>query len=131
MRNRQVATIFAAMADMLAILGENYHRIMAYRRAAENVAALGLPLEEIWRAGEVEAIPGIGKTLAAKIDELMRTGHLSAYEKLQAQVPAGVVEMLQVPDVGPTRLAAPASVWAPECRGAPLPRAVAPSAALV
>jgi DNA polymerase (family 10) len=105
MRNQQVAAIFAAMADMLAIQGEGYHRIMAYRRAAENVAALGRPLEEVWRAGEVETIPGIGKTLAAKIDELMRTGRLGAYDKLQAQVPAGVVEMLEVPDVGPKRAA--------------------------
>jgi len=40
MRNQQVAEIFAAMADILAIQGENYHRIMAYRRAAENVATL-------------------------------------------------------------------------------------------
>ncbi|MEE8389668.1 MAG: DNA polymerase III, partial [Anaerolineae bacterium] len=105
MKNRQIAEIFTAMADMLAIQGENYHRIMAYRRAAETVIALGLSLEEVWRAGEVEAIPGIGKTLAAKIDELMRTGRSSAYEKLQDQVPAGVVEMLEVPDVGPKRVA--------------------------
>lgn len=105
MRNQEVAEIFAAIADMLAILGENYHRIMAYRRAAENVATLGRPLEEVWQAGELEAIPGIGKTLAAKIDELMRSGRLEAYEKLQAQVPAGVVEMLQVLDVGPKRAA--------------------------
>ena len=105
MKNLEVAQVFAAMADMLAIQGENYHRIMAYRRAAENVATLGRPLEEVWRAGELETIPGIGKTLAAKIDELMRTGRLGAYEKLQAQVPAGVVEMLQVPDVGPKRAA--------------------------
>ncbi len=105
MKNSKVAQIFAAMADMLAIQGKSYHRIMAYRRASENVAALGRPLEEIWRAGEVQAIPGIGKTLASKIDELMRTGRLSAYEKLRAKVPAGVVEMLQVPDVGPKRAA--------------------------
>jgi len=105
MKNQQVAQIFATMADMLAILGENYHRIMAYRRAAENVAALGRPLEEVWQAEELETIPGIGKTLAAKIDELMRTGQLEAYQKLQAQVPAGVVEMLEVPDVGPKRAA--------------------------
>ena len=105
MKNQQVAAIFAAMADILAIQGENYHRIMAYRRAAENVAALGRPLEEVWRAGELETIPGIGETLATKIDELMRTGRLGAYEKLQAQVPAGVVAMLQVPDVGPKRAA--------------------------
>jgi len=105
MRNQEVAEIFARMADILAIQGESYHRIMAYRRAAENIAALGRPLEEVWRAGELEAIPGIGKTLASKIDELMRTGRLESYEKLQAQVPAGVVEMLQVPDVGPKRAA--------------------------
>jgi len=105
MENRKVAEIFAAMADTLAIQGENYHRITAYRRAAENVAALGRPIEEVWRAGELEAIPGIGKTLAAKIDELMRTGRLKAYEKLKAQVPEGVVAMLQVPDVGPKRAA--------------------------
>jgi len=105
MKNLKVAEIFAAMADMLAIQGESYHRIMAYRRAAENVAVLGRPLEEVWRAGELEAIPGIGKTLAAKIDELMRTGRLEAYEKLQAQVPAGVLALLEVPDVGPKRAA--------------------------
>ena len=105
MRNQKVAAIFAAMADMLAIQGENYHRILAYRRAAENVSTLGRPLEEIWQAGEVEAIPGIGKILASKIDELMRTGRLGAYEKLQDQVPAGVIAMLQVPDVGPKRVA--------------------------
>jgi DNA polymerase (family 10) len=105
MKNQEVADIFAAMADILAIQGEGYHRIMAYRRAAENVAALGRPIEEVWQAGELETIPGIGKTLAEKIDELMRTGRIRAYEKLQAQVPAGVVEMLQVPDVGPKKAA--------------------------
>jgi DNA polymerase (family 10) len=105
MKNQEVAEIFGAMADILAIQGEGYHRIMAYRRAAENVAALGRPIEEVWQAGELEDIPGIGKTLASKIDEWLDTGRLEAYEKLQAQVPAGVVEMLQVPDVGPKKAA--------------------------
>jgi DNA polymerase (family 10) len=105
MRNQEVAKIFAAMADILAIQGENVHRVLAYQRAAENVATLDRPLEEIWQAGELETVPGIGKTLAEKIDELMRTGHLEAYEKLKAQVPEGVVALLQVPDVGPKRAA--------------------------
>jgi DNA polymerase (family 10) len=101
MNNRQVANIFAEMADILDIQGESYHRVRAYRRAAENVAALGQPLEEVWRADELEAIPGIGKTLSAKIDELMRTGRLEAYERLKREVPEGVVAMLQVTGVGP------------------------------
>ncbi len=101
MNNRQVADIFAEMADILDIQGENYHRVRAYQRAAENVAALGRPLEEVWRAGELEEIPGIGETLSAKIDELMRTGRLEAYERLKREVPEGVVAMLQVTGVGP------------------------------
>jgi DNA polymerase (family 10) len=105
MENRQVAEIFKVMADILAIQGENAHRILAYRRAAESVSALSRPLEEMWRAGELETLPGVGKILAAKIDELMRTGRLAVYEKLRAQVPAGVVEMLRVPGVGPKRVA--------------------------
>lgn len=106
MENEQVAGIFAAMADILAIQGESTHRILAYRRGAEIVSALGRPIEEVWQAGKLETLPGIGKVLAAKIDELMRTGRLEAYEKLRAQVPAGVVEMLRIPGVGPKRAAA-------------------------
>jgi len=105
MTNQEVARIFATMADILAIQGENPYRINAYRRAAENIAALGQPLETLWREGALDTIPSIGETLAGKIDELLRTGHLAAYEKLRAQVPAGVVEMLQVPEVGPRRAA--------------------------
>jgi len=105
MRNREVAEVFARIADILDIQDENRHRILAYRRAAENIAALGQPLETLWQAGELETIPGIGATLADKIDELMRTGRLAAYEKLRAQTPDGVVAMLQIPDVGPRKAA--------------------------
>ena len=105
MENGDVAAIFVAMADMLAIQGENVHRILAYRRAAETISALGRPLEAIWRADELGTLPGIGKVLAAKIDELMRTGSLEAYEKLREQVPAGVLDLLRVPGVGPKRAA--------------------------
>lgn len=101
MDNRQVAEVFSAMADILDIQGAIYHRVMAYRRAADTIAALGRPLEEVWRQEELESIPGIGSTLAAKIDELMRTGELEAYQDLKAQVPEGVVAMLQITGIGP------------------------------
>jgi DNA polymerase (family 10) len=106
MDNKQIANVFTTMADILAIQGESSHRIMAYRRGAETISLLGRPIEEIWRAGELETLPGIGKILAAQTDELLRTGRLEALEKLQAQVPAGVVEMLRIPGVGPKRAAA-------------------------
>jgi DNA polymerase (family 10) len=99
--NRQIAEVFSAMADILDIQGANYHRVMAYRRAAESIAALGRPVEEIWQREELTSIPGIGSTLASKIDELMRTGELEAYQALRSQVPEGVVAMLQVSGIGP------------------------------
>ena len=105
MKNEEVAQIFTGMADRLAIQGANHHRIMAYRRAAENMSALGQSIEEVWRAGQLDSVPGFGKTLAAKIDELMCTGQVEAYERLKAQVPPGVIDMLQVRDVGPKRAA--------------------------
>ena len=106
MDNKQIARVFTTMADILAIQGESSHRIMAYRRGAETVSLLSRPIKEVWQTGELETLPGIGRILAAKTDELMRTGRLEALEKLQAQVPAGVVEMLKIPGVGPKRAAA-------------------------
>jgi len=99
--NQRVSEIFEAMADILDVRGANYHRILAYRRAAENIAAMGRPLKEIWQQGDLESLPGIGSTLAAKIDELMRTGELEAYQELSSEVPEGVVQMLQISGIGP------------------------------
>ena len=65
--NQELSKIFSSMADMLAIQNAGYHRIMAYRRAAENVAELGRPIADVWRAEELESIPGVVSTLAAKI----------------------------------------------------------------
>jgi hypothetical protein len=101
MTNEQVAHVFLDMAEILALLNEDVHRIRAYRRAAENILALGSQLAVVWEAAQLESIPGIGKTLANKIDELMRTGRLEAYEKLRGQVPAGVRDMLRVSGIGP------------------------------
>lgn len=105
MRNQEVSKVFAAMADILAIKNASYHRIMAYRRAAENVAALGQPIDDLWRAGDLGSIPGVGTTLASKIDEFLRSGRIEAYERLKDEVPAGVVAMLQIPGVGAKRVA--------------------------
>jgi DNA polymerase (family 10) len=58
-------------------------------------------LRSFWQAGTLRDIPGIGKALEEKIDELMRTGHLEFYERLQEQVPPGVVSLMDIPNVGP------------------------------
>ncbi len=77
-------------------------KIRAYRNAAENILSRAARKSaHCGRAARWTQVPGIGKEIAKKIDELMRTGKLDFYEKLRAEVPDGVVALLQVPGVGP------------------------------
>jgi len=101
MENQEIASILHQVADMLAIQGENRHRVFAYQRAAETIAHLERDAVDVWRDGKLTDLPGIGETLASKIEELLTTGRLAFYERLKGEVPPGVVQMLQIPDVGP------------------------------
>jgi DNA polymerase (family 10) len=101
LENQQIARLFSEIADMLAIEGEEQRRINAYRRAADSIANLSRNVSDVWREGTLTDIPGIGKVLAAKIEEYLSTGTLEFYERIKGEVPAGVVEMLRIPDVGP------------------------------
>jgi len=101
MTNREIADVFRRIGDMLDILGENRFKVLAYRRAADNILNLGQDIRSYWQAGTLQEISGIGQAIAQKIDELLTTGHLEFYERLQDQVPPGVVSLLEIPDVGP------------------------------
>ena len=81
---------------MLQIKGESAHRVMAYRRAGETIAELSRDLYAVHAEGRLTELPYIGKTLANKIDEIVATGKLEFYERLSAEVPSGVVEMLNI-----------------------------------
>ncbi|MHB8909967.1 MAG: DNA polymerase/3'-5' exonuclease PolX [Syntrophales bacterium] len=100
MNNRQIAKIFEDIADILDLKGENVFRIRAYRRAAQNIDGLARDVAAL-SDEELEAIPGIGKDLTAKIREFLATGKVAKHETLKKEVPAGVLEMLRVPGLGP------------------------------
>ncbi|NOZ27105.1 MAG: DNA polymerase/3'-5' exonuclease PolX [Chloroflexi bacterium] len=99
--NKQIAALLRRIGGILDILGENRYKIMAYRRAADSIESLPRDLADYWREGRLREIPGIGEALSEKLDELLRTGHMSYLEKLEQQVPPGVVDMLEIPEVGP------------------------------
>ena len=99
--NRDVAEILANVADLLQILEANRFRINAFQNAAEAIRTLGQDVNGLQAEGELQTIGGVGKGIAAAIDELLTTGQVAEFEELYAQVPAGVVEMVRVPDVGP------------------------------
>ena len=105
MNNREAAEIFRHIADLLEIKGEAIYRVLAYRRAADAIQELGRDLHDIWEQGELQEIPGVGKAIAEKIDELLRTGKLEYYERLSSEIPPGLIEVLAVGDVGPKKAA--------------------------
>jgi len=105
MSNRDFARVFKTIGDLMEIKGENIYKILAYRRAADSLTNLGQDVNELWRAGQLEEIPGVGKAIAEKIDEMLKTGRLGFLERLTAEVPASLAELLNVPDLGPKKVA--------------------------
>jgi len=103
--NTQLADIFKKIADLLEIKGEVIYKILAYRKAADSLGSLAREASVYWQEGQLTEIPGVGKAIAEKIDELLSTGKLGFLEKLEAEVPPSLVELLQVPDLGPKKVA--------------------------
>jgi DNA polymerase (family 10) len=101
MKNFEVARLFDLMADVLELRGENPFRIRAYRRAAQNVESLTEDVEVVAREGRLDDVPGIGKDLAGKIVEYLETGKVREIEAAKRGIPHGVVELLDVPGIGP------------------------------
>jgi DNA polymerase (family X) len=104
MNNHQLAAIFTRIADLLEIKGEVVFKTRAYRRAAESLASLGTEASELVQAGTIQEVPGIGKAIAEKIEELLDTGKLNFLERLLDQVPETLIDLLRVPDMGPKKV---------------------------
>jgi DNA polymerase (family 10) len=105
MNNRQLADTFTLIANLSEIKGEVIYVILAYRKASENLMSLGREASEYWKEGKLREIPGVGKAIAEKIDELLTTGKLEFLEKLKLEVPASLADWLQVPGLGPKKIA--------------------------
>lgn len=101
MNNSQIAEIFREIAQILEIKSENLFRIRAYQRAAENIEGLTEDITALVKENRLREIPGIGKDLAAKIEELVLTGRSKAYEQLRKSIPDGFLELLNIPSLGP------------------------------
>ena len=102
-RNEEVAALLEQIAELLMLKNENPYRIRAYTIAAQNIRDLDADIEEIARQGKLDEIPGVGKAIAAKIEEYLRTGKLEYYEQLKREVPVQAVDLLEVPGIGPSR----------------------------
>lgn len=101
MKNQEIARIFRDIADILEIKGANPFRVRAYQRAAQNIEGLREDIEALCRQGRLSEIPGIGKDLSGRIQEFLDTGTVSFYDDIRKTVPAGLLDLLDIPTVGP------------------------------
>ncbi len=102
MKNQQIAKIFNEIAELLELKGENVFRIRAYRRAAQNLDGLSKDVSTLTDE-DLAAIPGIGKDLIGKIHEYLDKGVVAKHEELKKDIPAGVLDLLRIPGLGPKK----------------------------
>ncbi|NGO40461.1 DNA polymerase/3'-5' exonuclease PolX [Limisphaera ngatamarikiensis] len=104
MNKEQVAAILTEIGTLLELKGENPFKTRAYLNAARAIESLDEPLEKVVAEGRLDQIKGIGESLRDKITELVTTGRLGYYEELKASIPPGLIELLEIPGLGPKRI---------------------------
>jgi DNA polymerase (family 10) len=103
--NADIAAIFSEIADLLEIQGANPFRVRAYRNAARTLQELGRDVRTLLRHGaDLTELPGIGKDLAGKIQEIVDTGRCATLKKLEQEIPPALTELLKIPGLGPKRV---------------------------
>jgi DNA polymerase (family 10) len=102
MDNYEVSARLYKMAEMLEFKGENSFKIRAYTKAARNIKNLDEDINGIYGRGELEDIPGVGKAIAGKVEEMLTTGTFESYEQLNSQIPVDIGKLMKVPGIGPS-----------------------------
>ena len=100
MKNHEVAELLNEIADLLEIQDVPF-KPRAYRKAAFVIDGLSEDIEEIWKKGKLDDVPGVGEALTKKISEFLEKGKLEYYEKLKKQVPVNMEELGMVEGLGP------------------------------
>ena len=106
MDKQQVADILSEIAVLLELKGENPFKTRAYVNAARALENLNEPLESLIAEGQLASIKGIGTALQQKITELVTTGKLAYHDTLKASLPAGLLDLMDIPGLGPKKVKA-------------------------
>jgi len=100
MRNSEIAAILEEVADLLELKGVAF-KPNAYRKAAKNILEMKQELEVYGKKEDLRAIPGVGEAIAKKVEEVLATGRLRYLDELKEELPAGLLQLMEVPDIGP------------------------------
>lgn len=107
MTKNEIADVLSDIGTLLELKGENPFKVRAYQSGARALEAIEeSELARLIASDELQSVKGIGEALGQKIDELHRTGRLEFFEKLKASIEPGLVDMLQIPGLGPKKIRA-------------------------
>ncbi|HEY5403533.1 MAG TPA: helix-hairpin-helix domain-containing protein [Pyrinomonadaceae bacterium] len=104
MNNEAIARKFHRLAALMEIRGDDPFRLRSYRNAAEAIEVWPTPLKEIAEAEGIaglQTIPGVGKAIAGKVIELIERGTFDAWERLVAETPETILDLIELPGIGP------------------------------
>ena len=101
MDNHTIAQVFGRIARLMEANGDLPFKVRAYRRVAEEFGRLAVPLSHLAAANRLRTVPGVGVAVEKKVRELLDTGSLSFYQRLIAAVPERLLELMDLPGVGP------------------------------
>jgi DNA polymerase (family 10) len=103
MKNAEIAAAFDELGTLYELDGAVVYRVLAYRNAAKAIRDSGVSVAELARQGRAEELPGIGKTIAEKIEALLLDGEIPAAVKLKERIPPGLIKVTRIPGLGPKR----------------------------
>lgn len=106
MDNADIAAVLSEIGDLLEIAGEQVFRVGAYQRAANTVRNLAKDVGDIYAEGglkSLQALPGIGKSTAEKIEEMLATGSCGHLEELRKSLPSSLIALIEIPGLGPKK----------------------------
>jgi DNA polymerase/3'-5' exonuclease PolX len=98
--NTELADVFLEIGDLLDLGGEQF-KPEAYRRAARSLQSLSEDVRAVSARGELRSIPGVGEAISEKIREYLQGGRIEYYDRIRQQYPAGLLELMRLPGIGP------------------------------
>jgi DNA polymerase (family 10) len=99
--NGDLARVFHEIGDILEVQGELAFKTIAYHRAADTIGRSPIDLVAAYRAGDPPTVSGVGQAISDKIRELVTTGRMAYLDRLRSEIPASLVELLEIPGLGP------------------------------
>src|SRR5215510_8473269 len=104
MDNEAIARRFHRLAGLMELRGDDPFRWRSYRNAAEAIEVWPTPLKEIAEKEGIaglQTIPGVGKAIAGKVIDLLNRGSFDAWDRLTAETPESVLDLMEIPGIGP------------------------------